>query len=107
MDGSAGSSRLSAVDLLVGVSNVPVRILEQLFVQEEGRPDALWFALSSGRDFTLRHRASYGCHQLYERDTLIPWADETEITGLSHAVLKALGMECWAKYQEDMAEVES
>ncbi len=104
MDGTAGSERLTTADLFVGLRNVPVRVVERHWQEEEGRPDSLLVFLSSGRDFTIRH-GDTGQYRVSERDLEIDETDEQTITGLSRAVLNALGLEVWARFAEHQSEV--
>ena len=96
---------LTPADLLVGVRNLPVRILEEHWEEHAGAPDSLLVLLSTGRDFSIRYDAGSVAYEVYERETAVREADELGVTGLSREALNELGNRVWHRYAEDVGQV--
>lgn len=96
--------RLDSADLLVGVARVPRRVLETLWVEEEGLPDALWVSLSSGFDFTVKYEGE--AYRVYEGDWRLDEDLEVTLTGLSRTELNELGRQLAERHAENMAGVD-
>lgn len=93
---------LSSADLLVGIKNVPLRIVSREWVEVPGAPDLLWIYLSNGRDYSIRWDAEKGLHRVFVRDAC---EVEDADTGLSTAVVTALGREVFERYATDQQGV--
>jgi len=95
--------RLSAADLLRGIANVPLRIVAEDWVEENGAPDALWVALSNGREFTFRHDPRTGSRfpECSEHETEI----DPLATGIGAAQLAELEVRLATRYAEDVGQV--
>ena len=95
---------LSAVDLLVGIRNVPVRVTGTCWEQSEG-PDVLFVLLSDGRSFRIVWSTESDQYRVRQGSFFLFDGEELAATGLSREVLNDLGRTVWCRYAEDMQGV--